>query len=765
VWTAGKETWTDLSTLPGLTVTTPIAPITTIATVAQSATGANLTAVGAGTTIFAVEVATSGGNNMGSLLRVVVHDQINALAVPSPSIVHYRGVSQRQLTVYAQFSDGSGSGAAHSFQDVTGLPFLRFAPAAIVDATGRVASTVANGTYTVTISLAGGLGSATTTIQLVVKDPPGQILTRVRPAKRKNSRGLLFLGEGFTDPALFMQKVNQVVGALFDSTTSPQPFARLKDSFEVWSAFTPSDSKDPGITIGVPLGNVDPTPSPKATAFVPAASAPGLLSLEEIIGRVGLAGPSAPTTLAAAQAAWPSHGVPATQITPIVFKAWQLFARVNGTAVPKETFFGASIGFRPGSIMAVNAPQDPSYSLEGTWFRPRRPIQSIVFDERRIPDPTSPATPPHLGHRAVLDAFLAQIFAAGGAPGQASRWATNGADEGLIVLLVDEDLVAGTDAPGLACSSVGSSFFVVTSPATTPNDPAWLDHAPTWQTAGSTVSLPDAFMADVIAHELGHAFGLIDEYETNPGTPSGPIAHIFDNVPNAMIEAGAQLPSNGVDASKLSWNLPRVDLSSAVTSITVDTAAQKAHVGLSAADAKLWAGRTQARLFARNGSGAPFYSAVMTATVDPSVPEVVLDVPASAGITSLSKTYADAPTLIAIRSGANASMIHDDIATWMRTNGALSKHPTGAPGPNVEIPPMMGTAALPAANKERVVAAFTGAVFVDGVLRPCGACKMRSVATDPKIGHFEPFCFICQYVIVGKVDPTLLADLDKDYPK
>jgi hypothetical protein len=83
-------------------------------------------------------------------------------------------------------------------------------------------------------------------------------------------------------------------------------------------------------------------------------------------------------------------------------------------------------------------------------------------------------------------------------------------------------------------------------------------------------------------------------------------------------------------------------------------------------------------------------------------------------------------------------------------NAALIMTPTNLPPVKFKKPP-------PA--KADVLGIYEGGGHFDcDVFRPAGRCKMRTA--DDKV---IPFCHVCRYVIVDRIDPMKLVALDQMY--
>jgi hypothetical protein len=60
-----------------------------------------------------------------------------------------------------------------------------------------------------------------------------------------------------------------------------------------------------------------------------------------------------------------------------------------------------------------------------------------------------------------------------------------------------------------------------------------------------------------------------------------------------------------------------------------------------------------------------------------------------------------------------------------------------------------------------IVGIYEGASYHDcGVFRPAGRCKMRS-----GYRKLVPFCHVCRYLLVDRVDPTRHGALDAVYER
>jgi len=77
--------------------------------------------------------------------------------------------------------------------------------------------------------------------------------------------------------------------------------------------------------------------------------------------------------------------------------------------------------------------------------------------------------------------------------------------------------------------------------------------------------------------------------------------------------------------------------------------------------------------------------------------------------------------------------------------------------PPINLPVLKSKPRAPA----DIIGIYEGGFYHDcGAYRPAGRCKMR--ANNEKT---FPFCHVCRYLMVDRVDPTRHARLDAFYPE
>jgi hypothetical protein len=314
--------------------------------------------------------------------------------------------------------------------------------------------------------------------------------------------------------------------------------------------------------------------------------------------------------------------------------------------------------------------------------------------------------------------------------------------------------------------------------------------------------------ASVWSHECGHAFGLLDEYGDGRGTVlpdttvvDGPNATSKENVCSTSVSSGGSTITTFDKTSEIPWLWPRL-----VKAGIVDEKPTRASSSV-----------FQFQVRMRKGHGKSFkeedtvrfreWPVGKRASLDPFLKfqastvfrfKVKTPNPDSVGLNLVDDTGAlvdvDSPvatnpgqkswteviramfttgttyTLICPKLAADVElrMIAEPIFNWL-VNGPLNIEPGFDPGLCVAARSYNST--MPAINlpviKQRpraladIIGLFEGGFYHDcGVYRPAGRCKMR--ANDEKT---VPFCHVCCYLIVDRVNPTRHWRLDKSYPE
>ncbi len=406
--------------------------------------------------------------------------------------------------------------------------------------------------------------------QLVVERIPG-------PPVVGKSLPLLFISEGFSNKADFMQVLLEVQNQLFSPLF--EPYRTLRSQIEIYAAYI--DATEDGITcksqlaIGPAVQNGSNPPTGKLQGLPVTANPDGFKSAlddawtyEELVGRVGISGRNAPATLAAAHSTW-NGATPAT-LPQDLFDYWK--ARKHDCyAQGKNTPLGYSCGNRWATLRKSKPPQlgrnYHSWYMEGI-------TRAVVIDDRR-------ATNLNGGDAGFIDRFLCSLKKLGGVPGDpdyhlGAKWTSFGPNYGLVGVICNETMYGGTNTGFMLAANVGEDlmFPIELIPGTIKynNFPNHVN--PVNNNTGRNY----ANCARVFAHELGHGkvFDFQDEYEdidnenhTVLDTNETEMLD-SDNAPNTthwarISHAANPVGDKWIDASKIKWDYHRVNQVSVLT--------------------------------------------------------------------------------------------------------------------------------------------------------------------------------------------------------
>lgn len=326
--------------------------------------------------------------------------------------------------------------------------------------------------------------------------------------------------------------------------------------------------------------------------------------------------------------------------------------------------------------------------------------------------------------------------------------------------------------------------------------------------------IPLAILASQVAYGIGSAFWLRDENGDGERTVPGPTTIVFgDNLQDAGLIVNTTSGVSSIDARKIAWLWPRV-INSGVVKVDVDIISGKVLspekcdangipnltggfvlVQFLKSPLKPFANGDLVRLRAsvmRSGSHAfwqkpsrdefaafPFFvekvlnDKVVLGYQTPSLPQLGYLNPAGPQLdfTLFDKVvtcFLIGPRILA---GAESKLVADPI--WKHIDSSDS--PLNAP-PNSQgqtcTPAPHARADVTASNlplglklpkklpsKADIVGIYDGGAHFDcGVFRPAGRCRMRR-----GLDATTPFCHVCLYIIVDKVDPTMHGLLDDLY--
>ncbi|HTF04401.1 MAG TPA: M64 family metallopeptidase [Bacteroidia bacterium] len=335
-------------------------------------------------------------------------------------------------------------------------------------------------------------------------------------------------------------------------------------------------------------------------------------------------------------------------------------------------------------------------------------------------------------------------------------------------------------------------------------------------------------MADVTTHELGHSLVLGDEYEYERLTSFLSTASDYrvDNISYyENIKNGTSVAPPQIDPTKLKWadlhrirrsarinsatwthaDLNNISLSIQVKVMSHVTWAVGDHVYLREFKVTHWTDAytkyggvridlpfngfipfptEDARVLIEDLPIATVATAAGVKTITMRVPKIKFPAAWQALADAAFRTNMDAISLVGgvlfipkrKTDGSILKLIDDEVMQFMiNTHAPLTSNydassargcgpaSVGISNSDSENPPANLTATsgrrLPL-HSFRVVGAYEGADHATcRAYRPTGMCRMRSEAFN------GPFCYVCQYLIVNRLNPSRLSELEADYPE
>jgi hypothetical protein len=758
--------------------------------------------------------ATSSGATNETIIRIHVHDGIQKIWLTPAALTIHQAHPESRFTVLALFDDGAVG-------DITEWPQLRYQsnkPTVVkvlntgqtgpdgkpVPFGGLLESQVAGQSADITVTLTLTSPAITKTspsapvstleswrtvaaaaiVEFVagpvtpnLKDPLGTKPDSVRTVV-ETSRNLLFVAEGFTNKNDFTQAVQLIVAQL-RSQLFLEPFQVLANSITYWSLFIPSTVEGIGIlgSQSLSAGGANQTAAP-----VPLPRRPGTgpLNLQNMIHVGGL--PLAATPALTTDAAWGADrsvlyaniSLP-VQLEPNALAEWSGL-KSRTLLNERNTVFGLA-HYDRDRASGQDRDEDP------VLVDPRRTKGKSVSDFlERLECGADPEDP-----------------SAGGFEIGKTWVETAAGDVGKDVGLVCFVCRSGTRGGGWTLAGpAGLAYFAA---ATGVSDKAEVATAVSGN--GLDISTPPVassfsapLVASVVAHEWAHILGLGDE--------CGDVTRSGAGVPNTLFNQNLARtrdvittnpqPPNTVDPLRIKWRWPRLSTAALLRQNTTVTST------LTVAPEPCTQSGTPTpngtflliRLRRDPPTGHPF---VKTAAVrvrtwpvldstsqDPiATAQLIVETVLADAVVVGGLSPADLQTittnfdpkgqfaLVSLKpqsGGGILQLVPDLVQQELTARGAPLNAPTGAPAcvpaanPIAAVPLLLPTTVqLPRralAAPADIVGIFEGGGGLDcGILRPAGRCQMRS-----RFNRTTPFCRVCRYVIVERLDPRAHGELE-----
>jgi hypothetical protein len=774
---------------------------------------------------FIIEVTaanTGGGPPMTETIRVHLHTSISSLALTPRTLTVRPSASTRtdpertgyRFTLRALFDDDT-------MGDLTENHGVTWSPRDHVDFDGELiiapGDVVGGAPITITATLPPALGGGSATANLHIAPPwrddpalpetsivvgggwPGTTLPEASP-------NVMFLGDGFEDAdgGSFEQIVTTMVHHL-KTDRLLRPFDVLCTSINFWRAFVPASAR--GISFRGEVYILEQNGTTQAWRVPPPERSDLRSDWDALVG---------------------PDPLPGGRIKDDVIEEWKLLA-TRGFIEELDNFPGMALGDPPAANISGRFPLLKLHPFRGGRDGVNRLFASMQSDSNVQVGPGArigalwAGRPPRRGDTAfavgdvvTVAADVERLFvcttAGTSAAAEPAGYATaaDGATvaDGTAVfratrLAFDSNprLVVVSSFPAGRAVNWGNHIAVSTRTAL-PKIPVEL------RAMGFVLHLEDDDVpTDVevdacrtIAHELGHSFGLGDEYIESPDRAFPDTQASLGDSLNLQTEADTQ--SNGqIDPERIRWNWHRIRKAAVIRDAITSVAAGAFRIPVVPGHA--WQFRKDDTVLLRQRvPGRLLFSAyeidaegARVRRVSPALQIAVagsasasndyLLVQAAPGVnvtladlqafTPGSIVFLPVPAPSSVRTAAYpyAEMVAKNVRDLIgRRHQPLYRQPTGSDlqeelrnerelqQPKVDgLAPQLPGRPFCFKDKPRIVGLYEGgSQSTRGILHPAGTCMMRN-------HHFDTaeFCAVCRYVMVDLINPFHHFAIDVDY--
>jgi len=687
------------------------------------------------------------------LVRVFVHDDIDQYWIGNKGVTIHEGADNYVLSVYATFNDTTTP------VDISSHSYVNFSSADPSKITiddhqdkGRITGVAQTHNTPVSLQVQIGAGPVREVAAHVIEplNTPKPILRCISgSAQVENRENLLFIAEGFTasQKDIFETLVHQVSDQLLNHRNN-SPYNLLKDKFNIWIAFEPSPQEGASIMRPVDLNSGE-------------------------LFKVGI------------------------DNDPFLQNDYALLQ------VP-DNKYGISCGYRHGDQISrpidVNDPPD-----RDLWYIPQGTIYPrLDLDRRRLTRNwlRGPAYNNYLNTLQVdTDLHPGEQYA-----DLSNVWKFGGRNHRMVCWLVNDDL-GGTAKNhsdiGITASVKSYTNLKLAPSPGLPGVPSYR-HIPRLLGVKRSITLSNLYLevtkakiqgaqpsavAALVAHELSHAFGLGDEYETGPkttlvegDTEKEGVINYYPNLTHYGRVRDNNNSNTQIDLSKVVWNRwHRVDMSATLTTQAINTG-NTIRLEVHPMDALAWDikfGQLDQQLFLRTrdinfdyendeNSHKYFEGPFTLNNIDIITGEILLT-------GSLNRDFPSGSILYKPKEidGHLVTLIHPKVVAFFNDPGGNNKAPF-ADKKGVCNTPNLGPPVIPVIpgfsvnNWQYIVGVYEGGKGYNcKVYRPSGQSRMRyarKIYDDVTPLVFHAFCPVSKYYLVNKIDPSKLGDIDKEYP-
>ena len=712
-------------------------------------------------------------------IRVHVYDSITELWLTPSTLSVRRGTAGTRFTVMARFDDDS-------IGDVTGRPGIQWSHTDPVEpndprirvhpTTGALVSTDDAATVTITAKHAGLAATATAQGAPNWSQPVEVVLLRAYSAgvhRMAEVPNVLFLGEGFeaVQRAEYLDLVRKIVDMIRDPATQLRPFD-LPGIVNYWVAFMPSRGRgtSPLYDMDVVQGQTlrgEEIPLPER----PLAGNP--LTLENLIYAVGLPTTADQTvTHPVKLAQWLFQYGPsvATNVTAAVLAQWLRLHR-HRLADEVDSAFGIAMGSRPQMHLPI-VHRAPDLNPRRVSAVHLEALFANMFCQTAIAAPT-----------------IGSIWAdpKGGAPSPADpglpAGLTTGQNRGLVFFLL-----------GGARSGGAQPSYAIVGSLVENSEVNLVAVAGSRRIAVAPHALPATPPLRAVArfvHEGAHALGLRDEY----GEPHFPLVIPADKTDDMDLMGNVQPATDlatapndpRLDPARLihiKWLWPRVSAAGLLTALPAP-AGGAFIVRLRRGHAAQFRKNDVVKLRKRNLLPRTAESVRLTVTTRPDMARDEITVrPVTAAPAFLPAAWPAGSMLIRpVRGQATAGdplgpdLILDHLAQSRlplnRTRPPAGQPapvcvrdqtPVQTPSPIVLVPGPPGRRLKRPTSAQHVIGVYDGGFrYFCGVYHPAGECLMRQLTSSGGNPTVYPFCWVCAYFLIDRLDPTKHAVVERTF--
>ncbi|MGC5567826.1 hypothetical protein ACPYPG_33980 [Streptomyces sp. FR-108] len=721
--------------------------------------------------------------------RLQVHQQIVAWWFGNDSITTAKHeIAHAQPSIYAKFSDDPTG--TDLIGDITGHGYVQFTSGNTSQVEVRPFGRLRGLAETsAPVTLSGTFSGQTNTLPVRVVDyaKHRRDLDGVQVpdlAHAQSMHNIVFVAEGFTEAHrdVFNDIVTNAVTQIFDEERH-QPYAMLEGSFNIFKAFTASQQH--AVTCGFRVA--DSGLAKGSGPFIPdnnrVSEKANAYTLEQLIRIVGL--PKRGEDRQNLPAVWGAQSL--TNLDPArvdedLVSAWRTHQSV-GILHARDTFFGMHLGARwadrasqtttainPIVIRPANdTPGDPlkAFVARVYEFYTTSPTRALTPDPRRHPPElqaggyTNPAV-------SLMDYLKGLDYAFSPFPNIGLAWAPDDADfkpsRGLVALVVHDGLFGGSNLNKNTLTAVTldrserASFVYGADKREMRREPP------------AKIKPETQHVVDTIAHEFGHSFNLLDEYEEFDGDDksaedAGDLRG--DNVTRLRVVRLGAAPGRDIDPSKVKW----FDLLRMRASDRLIAPSQLVGANLKVTIDKRYMGpwvrmrQLNEQVHLRNFKVGPQGQQLPLAAGPAQYLTGLRIVDHDAALGTITLTGPQLPpagVVFGIGSalfvpekdtqGNLITVVEKKVLDHLNSTHTVLNQDTGHAlrNPEADHPVSIPGFKAPCKSSRLIGIYEGGATFAGADYRPSGQCKMRTKEDTDQGGEF---CFVCKWLIVNRVDP------------